>query len=296
MNRGANMWVHKPKDDFVQFEYKGKEYSIPRAEYNKPLTRQDLKRPAASERATAPLRSAYNRSTNAGTTQTVYTGNLMKNRPPSADANVNDLSSENRRHFDKSRQSCLEQCANEFKKTMMSSAFQPKKEIGTEEKVIESAPMEDPKIEQIYTLEDMVESKETVIELPIPKKRSPENKASIGEFPEPEPGKSSATLAVKSNESIDIKTCQEVAEKLCQLKSNVVSLIDQTINQFESEQQLENAVPLHPSGDGSKQNHRIENLKILKTDSFAQNKTEIRMKLYGEIEMAIGRLRDFELL
>ncbi|XP_058454373.1 uncharacterized protein LOC131432246 [Malaya genurostris] len=296
MSQGSNTWAANPKsEDFVQVNYKGKDYSIPRSEYNRRLTKEDCEKSGINGLETDSLKTMYSKLPHSGNNQ-LNNGNIAKTRPRSTDYVKNDSTAEFRKSFEKSQKSHLDQYVNEFKKSMMKSTVPSPSNIVTKEKLNESAPKEKPQIEHIYTLEDMVESKETVIELPVSKKRSLESSVSFVEFPKPESCKSSATVAVKSIESFDPKTCQEVTEKLCQLKSNVVNLIDQTINQFESEQQLGAGISLHPSGDGSKPNHRIENLKVLKTDSFAQNKSEIRMRLYGEIEMAIGRLKDFELL
>lgn len=150
-------------------------------------------------------------------------------------------------------------------------------------------------MESIFTLENMVESKETVIEQPVTKKTSHPS------APEEQRLKSSSTLGAASAESLQAQKSLEVTEKLFQLKSKVVNLIDQTINQIESEQDItgegpSRTIPLHPSGDGSELDYRALNLQVLETDSFARNRKEIRTKLYREIKTVLKRLEDLETL
>uniref|UniRef100_A0A1Q3G032 Uncharacterized protein n=1 Tax=Culex tarsalis TaxID=7177 RepID=A0A1Q3G032_CULTA len=103
-----------------------------------------------------------------------------------------------------------------------------------------------------------------------------------------------------------------IADSLLQLKSSVVDLIDKTISDIETKQQQQEkqaalppsegatAVFLHPGGDSPKtevaQQHRVQNLQVLKTESFAQSKREVRKKLYREIEAILVRLKDMDFL
>ncbi|XP_055530181.1 uncharacterized protein LOC129721529 [Wyeomyia smithii] len=176
----------------------------------------------------------------------------------------------------------LDQLASSFRRSMSKEH-----QLTSEKQTNVTSEDYEPDVQQIYTLEDMTESKETVIEQPI--KRI----CSVDDC-KVEPCKSTVTL---SNQSIiDSRKCQDASAKLSQLKLTVVDLIDQTIRQLESEKQLGHASTLHPSGDGSKPLHRVQNLKVLKTDSFAQYRTAIRRRLYMEIEQLISRLKDMECL
>ncbi|XP_055550104.1 uncharacterized protein LOC129732836 [Wyeomyia smithii] len=137
--------------------------------------------------------------------------------------------------------------------------------------------------EQIYSLEGMVENRETISEQPIEEMRSMEDCKS-------ESYKSTITL--HSQSSVDLNKCREATEKLTQLKLTVVDLIDQTIRQLESKEQFEHARSLHPNGDGTKPFHRVQNLE----GPSLKSRTAIRRKLYTEIEQLISRLKDMESL
>ncbi|XP_039439327.1 uncharacterized protein LOC120420378 [Culex pipiens pallens] len=98
-----------------------------------------------------------------------------------------------------------------------------------------------------------------------------------------------------------------IADSLLQLKSSVVDLIDKTISDIETKQQQQQqekeqpaaAAFLHPGGDSNGAKvalHRMQNLQVLKTESFAQSKRDVRKKLYREIETILVRLKDMDFL
>ncbi|XP_055643606.1 uncharacterized protein LOC129779887 [Toxorhynchites rutilus septentrionalis] len=140
-----------------------------------------------------------------------------------------------------------------------------------------------------YTLEDDSDSKETVVEKNLPMVSSSE----CANTQEPK-----LKIAFPSAESVNSRKPQET---LSELKGTLVHLIDKTIDQLESQQDLakgESAAndPINPGGDGSRAAHRMQNFQLLKTDSFAQTKREVRLKLFTEIETIVIRLKDMEKL
>lgn len=116
--------------------------------------------------------------------------------------------------------------------------------------------------------------------------------------PEPTPASSSTITSAKGEPPAAI------ADSLLQLKSSVVDLIDKTISDIETKQQLQQekeqpaAAFLHPGGDSNAKValHRMQNLQVLKTESFAQSKRDVRKKLYREIETILVRLKDMDFL
>lgn len=172
-----------------------------------------------------------------------------------------------------------------FRQTMSQSSYTP--EATSSIKKTEEDPQSS---ETIFTLDDLTESKETVVEQSITR--------------EPHPNvsrKASRSFGEPSVESLQKRKPEEVTVKLFQLKSKVVNLIDQTISQIESNEDSpgedhEKSIPLHPSGDGSTLDYRSRNLEVLKTDSFARSRKDIRTKLYREIRVVLKRLEDLDSL
>ncbi|XP_055619434.1 uncharacterized protein LOC129764408 isoform X2 [Toxorhynchites rutilus septentrionalis] len=108
-------------------------------------------------------------------------------------------------------------------------------------------------------------------------------------------------ITVSSAESVNSRKSQETVETLSELKGRLVSIIDKTIYQLESQQDLaeresRDSGPMYPGGDGSSVAHRVQNFQLLKTDSFTQTKREVRLKLFTEIETIVMRLKDMEKL
>ncbi|XP_055591324.1 uncharacterized protein LOC129743364 [Uranotaenia lowii] len=175
----------------------------------------------------------------------------------------------------------------------------------------------DPKLERIFTLENISESELILNAHAVPSSRIFTSCTSVGQ---------SLNGNQKGNGFPNTKhenPSKEVAEKLSQLKTQVANLIDQTIDQIQSEQKLatlsqsqsqmvesssfkDGLPPQNGGGDGElyyqqpkedqPMDHRAKNVQLLQSESFAQSKTELRKKLYSEIETVLERLKDLEKL
>ncbi|XP_065074581.1 uncharacterized protein LOC135698505 [Ochlerotatus camptorhynchus] len=295
-NREAMAWdtsEEQQEEDRVSIEYNGRYFSIPRSHYERRLTPEDfnqsdelirLRSAGASGRSAKTVSYADKQDAQVKASDT-QRSKTSTSRPPLATEPLQWRTS-----LDQSL-NFLENLEGNFRQSMSQPSAPSDQK--SPPKIVEEN--KGSNVESIFTLENMIESKQTIIEQPITKKTS------LPSAPDEQRLKSSSTLGAPSAESLEARKSMEVTEKLFQLKSKVVSLIDQTINQIESEQDFtgegpSKAIPLHPSGDGSKLDYRALNLQVLKTDSFARNRKDIRTKLYREIKTVLKRLEDLESL
>ncbi|XP_055636391.1 uncharacterized protein LOC129775558 [Toxorhynchites rutilus septentrionalis] len=145
-----------------------------------------------------------------------------------------------------------------------------------------------------YALEDATESNASIVE------DEPVRMVSFTECTETrtsQPG-SSTTFAIPSSGCLNSRTSQESVGSLSELKSNMIALINQTIGELQSRQNVVvtqggndvgNVVSMHPGGDGSGVVPRIRNV-----DEIRQMKRDIKLRLLTEIEVVLMRLKDME--
>nr|XP_019931788.2 uncharacterized protein LOC109622037 [Aedes albopictus] len=276
--------LHPLPEDTVEFRYKGQLFSIPRSEYNRPLTQQEVEQPdcAGSGELFRLVSDGRTHPSSSVQSKKEMSAESSKARFNQGDAGHQSLKMKN----------ALDESLQFFKN--LEDSFRQTANL-PEENSSKKTEEEDPiATDNIFTLEDLVESKETIIEQPITKNLSQQTVSRSDSCKIPKP----------STESLKLRKPEEVTVKLFQLKSKVVNLIDQTISQIESNEggtagvgdHPSSSIPLHPSGDGSTLDYRQRNLEVLKTDSFVRSRKDIRSKLYREIRTVLKRLEDLDML
>ncbi|XP_062551262.1 uncharacterized protein LOC134216378 [Armigeres subalbatus] len=280
-------------NDCVSFEYKGRTITMSRQEYERPFTKQEielskyhksdgnilLKSTVDSRTKPSALNhSKPNQSSNAKRLQPCSSTYPSSTTLTQKETNGMDESLEYFENLERKFRQSLN-----VPQTTMAEELSSKK---NDENKIHSE-------DNIFTLDDLIESKETVIEHPNTSKPSLQNTIASDIY---EPSSTTNIADATSIDSMKVRKSEEVTVKLVQLKSKVVNLIDQTISQIESGENLSKPPVLHPSGDGSTLDHRAQNFEVFKTDSFIRSRKEIRTRLYREIRTVLKRLEDLDKL
>ncbi|XP_055600692.1 uncharacterized protein LOC129749675 [Uranotaenia lowii] len=273
-------------DDNVPVEYNGKQYLIPRSDYKRRLTTEEINKVnqgSQEQLKQCPVVSPWKE-------ESYVQKSTNRSNPQQGPTH-----SEYPELF-------LDNLEREFRRSM---------ELSSKARISSSAYHKDCYNDNVAKRNPLLkeqESSHSCLTCPSSNRLGTKKKSSLNtnNWQESSTEKATGMTINNSTESIETeKSTTEVKDKLQELKSKVANLIDETISQIEFQgrssniEMLEQPSAIHPDGDGFQRQDLPNRSEINMTPSKLQEQERrraMRQQLYNEIGTVLKRLQDIELL